>query len=151
MPKQLTLCIVHQGDKVLLGMKKRGFGSGRWNGFGGKVEMGESVESAARRELREEVGIEAGNLQEVGVIDFDFKENPGVLEVHIFKCVDFSGEPAESEEMRPRWFDIDTIPFDEMWPDDRFWLPLLLAGKRFRGRFLFGSGDVILEKKLERL
>jgi hypothetical protein len=35
--KPLTLCMVHQDNKLLLGMKKRGFGEGRWNGFGGKL------------------------------------------------------------------------------------------------------------------
>ena len=40
---------------MLLGMKKRGFGTGKWNGFGGKVEVGETVADAAQRELEEEV------------------------------------------------------------------------------------------------
>ncbi len=148
MKKQLTLCIVHRGDKVLLGMKKRGFGAGRWNGFGGKVQEGETVEEAARREMREEAGIEAREMKKLGVIDFDFKENPGVLEVSIFKTADFAGEPAESDEMKPQWFDIDKIPFAEMWPDDIHWMPLFLAGKSFRGRFLFGPGDAIIEQEL---
>ena len=151
MNKQLTLCIVQKGDKILLGMKKRGFGIGRWNGFGGKVQSGESVDAAARREIKEEAGIIVGKIHEVGVIDFDFIENPGVLETHVFKVVDFTGEPAEGEEMRPRWFNIDEIPYDEMWPDDRHWLPLLLSDKKFRGRFLFGPDDTIVEQVLEEV
>ena len=35
--KLLTLVFLREGGKVLLGMKKRGFGVGKWNGFGGKV------------------------------------------------------------------------------------------------------------------
>ena len=54
MIKKLTLCIIHQHPRVLLGMKKRGFGMGRWNGFGGKVEAGETIEDATRREVGEE-------------------------------------------------------------------------------------------------
>jgi len=46
MKKIMTLCIIHQHPKVLLGMKKRGFGVGRWNGFGGKVNEGETIEQA---------------------------------------------------------------------------------------------------------
>jgi hypothetical protein len=38
MKKILTLCVPINDGKVLLGMKKRGFGAGRWNGFGGKME-----------------------------------------------------------------------------------------------------------------
>lgn len=49
--KILTLCIIHQENKVLIGMKKRGFGEGRWNGFGGKVQENETIEEAAKREL----------------------------------------------------------------------------------------------------
>ena len=49
--KLLTLLFVVESDRVLLGMKKRGFGAGRWNGFGGKVDKGETIEEAAKRYL----------------------------------------------------------------------------------------------------
>lgn len=148
MKKLLTLTIIHQHPKVLLGMKKRGFGAGRWNGFGGKVSLTETIESAAKRELQEEAGIEAYNLEKVGIIDFEFKGNPEILQVHIFRANDFSGELRESEEMKPQWWHVDEIPFKEMWPDDMHWMPLFLNGKRFRGRFLFGESDCIIEKEL---
>lgn len=148
MKKLLTLCIIHNHPQVLLGMKKRGFGAGRWNGFGGKVSEGESVENAARRELQEEAGISVKDLDKVGLIEFEFKGNPEILEVHIFRTEQFQGEPSESEEMRPQWFHIDDIPFDAMWPDDKHWFPLFLNGKKFKGRFLFGESDAILEQEL---
>ncbi len=149
--KQMTLLIVQKNNRVLLGMKKRGFGAGRWNGFGGKVEPSETIEAAARREVKEEAGIEVNGLEKMGVINFDFKNKPGILQVNIFKSVDFSGEPAESEEMKPQWFDLDKIPFNEMFPDDIHWMPLFLADKKFTGRFLFGEGEgnTILEQELK--
>ena len=119
MKKLLTLCIIHQHSKVLLGMKKRGFAAGKWNGFGGKVSPGEATEDAARREIREEAEIEIGALNKVGIIDCEFKGSPEISQVHIFQAGSFSGEPIESEEMRPQWFPIDEIPFDEMWPDEK--------------------------------
>ncbi|MBI1888536.1 MAG: 8-oxo-dGTP diphosphatase [Candidatus Spechtbacteria bacterium] len=155
MRKILTLAIIHKGNKVLLGLKKRGFGMGRWNGFGGKVEENETIEAAAKRELREEAGVLAKDLERRGIIEFEFAGNSfdatlssakasasrqdklETLEVHIFYCSDIEGEPQESEEMRPQWFDIREIPFSEMWADDQHWLPMALAGKRFRGKFLF--------------
>lgn len=146
--KVMTLCIVHQHPKVLLGMKKKGFGTGRWNGFGGKVMEGESVDDAARRELLEEAGIDAGGLEKHGIIDFEFQGNPETLEVHFFKALDFSGEPSESEEMKPQWFFVDEIPFKDMWPDDIYWMPLFLKGKKFKGKILFGENDSILEKEI---
>lgn len=148
MKKLLTLTIIHQHPKVLLGMKKRGFGVGRWNGFGGKVGSTETIENAAKRELHEEAGIEVGYLKKVGIIDFEFKGSPGILQVHIFKSDNFSGEPRESEEMKPQWFHTDEIPFKEMWPDDIHWMPLFLSGKKFKGKFLFGKSDIILEQEL---
>ena len=148
MKKVLTLCVIHKEGKVLLGMKKRGFGQGRWNGFGGKVSQGETIEGAAKREAREECGLKVVGLEKAGVIDFEFQGNPEILEVHIFKSENFSGEPTESEEMKPQWFRIDEIPFNSMWPDDKYWFPLFLTNKKFKGRFLFDNSDNVLQKEL---
>lgn len=149
--KTLTLCLATKDGKILLGMKKRGFGANRWNGFGGKLEPGESVVDAAKREMREECGVDVTSFERVGMHEFEFQGNPELLEVHVFRVDSFEGEPVETEEMRPRWFPFDDIPYAEMWPDDIHWLPLFLEGKRFRGYFLFGEGDSVLEKRLEEV
>jgi 8-oxo-dGTP pyrophosphatase MutT (NUDIX family) len=149
--KILTLCLIEREGELLLGLKKRGFGEGRWNGFGGKLAPGESIEQAARREVREEANLEIDELTPRGVIDFVFQDNPEALEVHIFSVINFQGEPSESEEMRPAWWKIDALPYDKMWPDDRHWLPLFLAGKNFRGRFLFENMDRILDFELKEI
>jgi 8-oxo-dGTP pyrophosphatase MutT (NUDIX family) len=60
-PKILTLCLTKEDGMILLGMKKRGFGEGRWNGFGGKVEEGETIVEAAIREMKEESGLTVKN------------------------------------------------------------------------------------------
>lgn len=147
--KQLTLCLVRKDDQVLLGMKKRGFGAGRWNGFGGKLEPGETVEEAVAREMFEESGVKLSDMEKVGQFDFEFYDKLGhILEVHLFTSGNFEGDPIETEEMLPRWFGINEIPFDEMWADDRHWFPLFLEGKKFKGRFLFGENDSVLEKEL---
>jgi len=149
--KILTLVLVQENERILLGMKKRDFGAGRWNGFGGKVEAGEGIEAAAARELKEEAGIEADVLERVGILDFIYGDNTEIMEVHIFRVEKFKGEPAESEEMRPQWFNIEEIPFDSMWPDDQHWLPLFLEAKKFQGRFLFDEKNNILEHWLEEI
>lgn len=144
----LTLCLIHDADRVLLGMKKRGFGIGRWNGFGGKMHAGESILDGARRELREEAGIEARDLIPRAVLEFEFRGKPDILEVHLFSATTFDGEPTESEEMRPQWFAHAEIPFNTMWPDDRHWFPLFLAGKNFTAYFLFEGMDHILDSRI---
>lgn len=152
MRKILTLCLIMKDGKILLGMKKRGFGMGRWNGFGGKVEEGETIEEGAKRETREECGIMITKMEKVGIHEFEFSAKPGeILEVHVFRVDAWDGEPRETEEMRPQWFTIDAIPYDEMWPDDIHWLPVFLAGKKFRTKFLFGEGDSVLENHVEEV
>jgi len=148
--KLLTLVLVVRGKYILLGMKKRGFGAGRWNGFGGKVEPGESIEDAARRETKEECGIGITAMEDVGTHEFRFATNPDeVLEVHVFRVNNYKWEPIETEEMRPEWFPVESIPYDEMWPDDRLWIPVFLSGKKFRTKFLFGEGDAVLEQDIQ--
>ncbi|KAG8433000.1 hypothetical protein GDO86_017317 [Hymenochirus boettgeri] len=149
--KLLTLVLVVQPSRILLGMKKRGFGAGRWNGFGGKVQNSESIEDAAKRELWEESGLTVESLQKIGQIKFEFVGSTELLDVHIFRADDFSGEPSESEEMRPQWFDLDKIPYDGMWPDDIYWLPLLLEKKKFMAYFKFQGHDTILEYKMDQV
>ncbi|MFA9262426.1 MAG: 8-oxo-dGTP diphosphatase [Undibacterium sp.] len=148
--KILTLALLTEDGRILLGMKKRGFGMGRWNGFGGKVHEGETIESGARRETEEECGITVTALEAVGIHEFSFVREPDeVLEVHVFRIDAYTGEPRETEEMKPAWFPVDAIPYDDMWPDDRLWIPTFLAGKKFRTRFLFGENDVVLEQDIQ--
>jgi len=157
--KLMTLCIAHKHPRVLLGMKKRGFGAGRWNGFGGKVKEGETIEEAAVREIKEECGFETSRsgLSKRGIIEFAFENDPVELEVHIFKIEDYDGEPVETEEMKPQWFYIDEIPFKQMWSDDLYWLPLFLKGRKFKARFKFDRpstadyAGMILEKTIEEV
>ncbi len=149
MKKILTLCIIHTDTHILLGMKKRGFGMGRWNGFGGKVQEGETVEMATVREVQEEAGVLLVDLEERGILSFEFENNPGeILEVHVFSASEFEGEPAESEEMRPQWFLKGEIPFSQMWPDDVHWLPKVLDGKNVEGRFYFRDNDTLVRHEL---
>ena len=138
MKKVLTLCLVEKDDKVLLGMKKRGFGEGHFNGFGGKVEERETIEGAAARELFEEAGITALSLDKVGILEFSFESDMELqLEMHIFSTKDFLGTPQESDEMKPQWFNTDDVPYDSMWTSDTKWFPLYLASLKFTGSFHF--------------
>jgi mutator protein MutT len=145
MKKTLTLCVVAIDSRVLLGMKKRGFGTGRWNGFGGKVEEGETIEEAAIRETKEEVGITPIKMEKVGILEFSFRDNDEELEAHVFHVEEIRGEPVETEEMYPEWFEYENIPFGQMWTGDELWLPFLLTRKLFRGRIRYDKPVTIEE------
>lgn len=149
--KVLTLCFVHTDTDVLLGLKKRGFGMGKWNGFGGKVMPDETIEEAAKRELKEESGLIAQTISNRGLIEFEFDGNPEILEVHMFHVASYEGTPTESEEMKPQWFPKEAIPYSSMWIDDSIWLKHFLAGKRVHGHFLFRGHDTLLSHTLDIL
>lgn len=147
--KVTTLVYLLRPGEVLLGMKRRGVGVGRWNGFGGKLEPGETVAEAARRELFEEAGVTADDLRQVGRLTFHVASTGDRFETHVFTTDHWTGEPRESEEMLPAWFALDALPYDQTWPDDRHWMPIMLAGRSFCGHFEFSDEDTITSVKLE--
>jgi 8-oxo-dGTP pyrophosphatase MutT (NUDIX family) len=132
-----TLAIIEAGDKALLAMKKRGFGEGWRNGYGGKVQEGETIAQAMARELQEESGIVAKVYKERAVIEFFFQGTDRIVEMHIFEVTEYEGEAKETEEMAPKWFFKKEIPYEAMWPADRKWMPLFFEGKNFTGQAVF--------------
>ena len=115
--------------QLLLGMKKRWFGAGNWNWFGGKNHEWETIKETALRELFEEAWIflTEHHIQKVGVLHFFYKAKPERdQDVHVFSGI-YDGEFTETDEMQPQWRDIQNLPYDHMWEDDRIWLPKLIA------------------------
>ncbi len=144
-----------EGDQILLAMKKRGFGAGFWNGVGGKAKLGESVSIAVRREAWEEIGIHVIEAEKVALLHFYFPEDEGKKDwnqdVHVFFIKRWLGKPKESEEMNPQWFKIDDLPFEEMWADDRFWLPRVLLGEKIEGWFRFDEKTGLLDQEIKNV
>jgi len=138
--------------KILLGLKKRGFGVGKWNGFGGKVEASDkNILDAALRELKEEAGVSVSAIVQQGVLIFEFEGDPRLHEVHVFRAeAPVVGTLTESDEMYPKWFKLDEIPYNRMFADDEHWYSLLFARRAFRGYFRF-DGDFMSHFVLEPL
>ncbi len=136
--KEATLCFCIRRDEVLLGLKKVRFGAGKWNGFSGKVDPGETPREAAARELFEESGLatDADALEHVGDLRFFFGETP-IFRCYVYLARSWENDPEESDEMRPQWFPIRGIPLKEMWDSDRVWVPRVLAGEKLAGTFVF--------------
>lgn len=129
---------------VLMGMKKRGFGVGKYNGFGGKIEPGEDILKAAVREMKEECGLEGRpeSMRFMGVLSFLSPIDTDAT-VYVFVCDEFKGEPKNTDEMSIKWFCEDDVPYDMMWADDIHWLPYILRGKEVTGVFAFRDGDTM--------
>ena len=145
--KKTTLCFCIKDDQVLLAMKKRGFGSGKWNGYGGKVQENENPITAAVRDLEEESGLIADEkcLQQVALIRFCFDGNP-VFECFVYITLAWQNNPIETEEMRPQWYSIANLPFEEMWAADAKWVPLILNGEKIEAEVNFNAdGSVVKE------
>lgn len=153
--KQATVCFLLRNDEILLAMKKRGFGVGKWNGAGGKLKDSETPEQAMIREAEEEIGvkIDPANLEKIAEHEFIFPDQNGWdLFVRVYFVKKWQGEPTESEEMRPAWFKLDTIPYDQMWVDDKIWLARALKGEKLKGRFVFAeNGERLSEHDLRRV
>ena len=150
--RKTSLLFLIKKDEILLAMKKRGFGAGRWNGVGGKPDPEEEIEDTATRECEEEINVTPIALKKVAKIDFLFPEDKAAKgfnqQVHVFLCNEWEGDPEETEEMKPEWFKLDKVPYDEMWADDKFWLPLVIEGKTLKAEFTFDDNDQVTKQNI---
>jgi len=142
-----TLVFVVKDGRILLIRKKRGLGAGKINAPGGRLEPGETPLEAAVREVQEELCITPVELTYSGENLFQFVDGYSI-HVHVFKAGDYEGEPTETDEASPIWSNLDAIPYEEMWEDDKLWVPLVLDGTRFYGRYLFDD-DIMLDYALD--
>lgn len=147
--KATLLFVQRENGDLLMIEKKRGLGAGKINAPGGRLEPGETPLQAAIREVQEEVCVTPHAPSERGYLQFQFTDGLSI-EGGVFTATSFEGVPAETPEARPLWIAPADMPYDRMWADDRIWLPHLLAGKNFRGRFLF-NGDKMLGHALTLL
>ncbi len=137
-----TLVFIEHQNQLLLIRKKRGLGQGKINGPGGRLEPNETPYEAARREVEEELCVTPVGLTACGELSFQFVDGYSLFAT-VFSASGYVGEPRETDEAIPLWVSRDAVPYQEMWEDDRLWLPYLLCGRHFRGRFLF-DGDRML-------
>jgi 8-oxo-dGTP pyrophosphatase MutT (NUDIX family) len=132
-----VVCHIRREGRVLLQLKREGrVGGGLWNGPGGKIDDGESPETAVRREVLEETGLELDEVEHHGTLTFYFGAAPEpVYIVDVFTSDSFAGELCAGDEGTLEWHAEDAIPYERMWADDAVWLPHVLAGSRVSGWF----------------
>lgn len=117
-------------------------GEGYFNAPGGHIEEAETSAEAAIRETKEETGLDIHDPEFRGTLYFQFRG--GIREIgYVFFSYGAEGELRESDETRPFWIDKDKIPYENMWEDDRLWLPGALEGRRFNGYFIFDDRGMV--------
>jgi 8-oxo-dGTP diphosphatase len=137
---------VIRGGYVLLIRKKRGLGQGKINGPGGRLEHGETPTEGACREVEEELRVTPTGIEHRGELSFQFVDGYSI-HASVFVASGCIGDPQETDEAAPLWTPVDQIPYEQMWADDALWLPILLEGRHFAGRFVF-DGDTMLSHEL---
>ena len=145
----VVLCFLFRvtpdGPRVLMGLKKTGFGLGRVVTLGGHIEAGETPEQAAVREVEEESGVQVreADLQRAGTIEWIFPAQPGLdMSTILFRAHRWDGEPVETDEILPAWYPAGEMPYARMWPDSALWMPRLLAGEYFDAEVTIAHDNV---------
>ncbi|MFH1366496.1 MAG: 8-oxo-dGTP diphosphatase [Patescibacteria group bacterium] len=136
----MSVCWLIAKGKILLGLKKvvetSPLGHGLYNGFGGHNEPPDSIEETAMGEFKAESGLSVIRMKKAGILVVSYQKSDLIAELHYYVVTEYDGEPKETEEMIPKWFPLDKIPYEQMWPSDKEILPPVLAGKKFIGTFV---------------
>jgi len=158
---QNTLCLFTKRDnkkisQICLAKKSRGFGKGKWNGFGGKMDskLDPTIEEAALRELREEAGeieVLKSDLIKVAEVIFIWPHKREWDKImHVYLIDRWEGEIKGSEEMiTPTWYSIDDLSSIDMWDADLKWFPFLFEGKKIKARIEYNEDGKYVEWKYE--
>ncbi len=146
--KKVNICyIFNNKNEVLLQHKSRGFGKGKWNGPGGKAELGETIEESVHREVFEETGLILNKIKQIAYFEYIFEEKQDWnMEAYAFSCYDYSGKPEDRGEGELKWFKVNDVPLDKMWEDDKIWFKKTLSGGPFaKMRFYFNKEGKLLK------
>lgn len=143
--------MILRGDQILLAEKKRGFGVGKINGVGGKVERGETIEQAMIRETQEEIGVTPTNFTKMATVTFDEWMNGErkLIVTNVYIATDYIGKIIETDEMKPKWFNLNEIPYNEMFEDDEIWLPEILKGNKLTAKFVYDKDFNMVSYKMD--
>lgn len=141
--KLATLCYVSKNNKTLMlyrNKKENDYHEGKWNGLGGKFELGETPEECAIREIKEEAGLNVKNLTLKGFITFPLFDGKDDWYVFLFVINEFDGELIDSPEGKLEWINNDKLTRLNLWEGDKIFIPWLFQEKFFSAKFNYENG-----------
>ena len=141
--KLATLCYVSKNNKTLMlyrNKKENDYHEGKWNGLGGKFELGETPEESAIREIKEEAGLNVKDLPLKGFIAFPLFDGKDDWYVFLFVINEFDGELIDSPEGKLDWIDNDKLTRLNLWEGDKIFIPWLFQEKFFSAKFNYENG-----------
>jgi 8-oxo-dGTP diphosphatase len=146
-----TLIFITRGESVLLlkGASDKRIWANRYNGVGGHVEKGEDVISAARRELKEETGLQIDDLWLAGTITVDTDQSIGIG-IFVIKGLSPDGELQPSQEGQLEWVPFDQIHTKDLVDDLPILLPRVIKqtiqDHPFSARYFYDEKDKLVVK-----
>ena len=139
-------CIFNEKGEVLL--QRRG-DFGKWGFPGGAVELGETPEMAAVREVKEETGLVLTDYRYRGIVTFVSNEW-GTESMHLFTADGFEGEMKTCDEGELVWVPKSEIEHLNIWEGDKIFFQLLIESDRFFSLKLRYEGDKLVDSKICR-
>ncbi|MEF9953284.1 MAG: 8-oxo-dGTP diphosphatase [Clostridium sp.] len=142
--KMATLCYIRQNNKTLMlhRVKKEGdYHRGKYNGIGGKFEIGESPEDCVIREVFEETGLTIKDPRLRGMITFPMFDMVDDWYTFIYTVDEFEGSIKECDEGNLYWIDNDKVLELNLWDGDRVFLNWIDSNKIFSAKFIYENKE----------
>jgi 8-oxo-dGTP diphosphatase len=114
--------VVWDGAKVLLIRRALPPAAGQWSIPGGALELGETIEQGARREVLEETGIRLGPVEFLGVVELIRRDATQAVQYH-YLLVDVMAEATTTElsscpeVIEARWADPEDLADLGLWSE----------------------------------
>jgi 8-oxo-dGTP diphosphatase len=116
---------------------------GKWNGLGGKMNLGETPEECVIREVKEESGLDLMRPSLRGILTFPAFQDEEDWYVYVFIATEFSGTLVDSNEGKLQWVADDQVFKLPLWEGDPVFLKQLSNGQFFSGKFCYENGKLV--------